>query len=258
MLENFACSPTLWAIKRAGLQTVWKKKNLRWSLLKFTAEPLSTCWWCSGTLLSCCGLSRSLFFSASVHEGLSRLVNHVMRWEPVRGVASPSASVSSACWDTYIKAPLWAISGVKLLKEKKKKKMNEGFWKQTDGVSRRCPWCWSSVLSSVCVVRLIYRADKLLTEWLFSCRASGLAHFPIFVLFPRQSQSSEVFFCTCISLMYQRIVAKWLALLHKSRNVWDWIHLHVNMLLCMCYGGSILQIKCYLDSYIHCNCYCYC
>lgn len=69
------------------------------------------------------------FFSASVHEGLSRLVNHVMRWEPVRGVASPSASVSSACWDTYIKAPLWAISGVKLLKEKKKEKNEQGILK---------------------------------------------------------------------------------------------------------------------------------
>lgn len=44
------------------------------------------------------------FFFASVHEGLARLVNHVMQWEAVRGVTLPSASVPSACWDTYISA----------------------------------------------------------------------------------------------------------------------------------------------------------
>lgn len=215
---------------------VKKKKNLHWSPFKFTAEPLSTCWWCSGTLLSRCGLSRSLFF-ASVHEGLARLVNHVMQWEAVRSVTLPSASVPSACWDTYISArPLWAWVV---------------FW--TDGVSGRCPWCWSSVLSSVCVFCLIYWADKLLTKRLFSCRVSGLAHFPIFVVFVRKSRSSEVFFCTCFSLMHQRVVAKWLALLHKRRKVWDWTHLRVKVLFL--HVRTAVYSKWNLDCYIHCRCY---
>lgn len=152
------------------------------------------------------------FFFASVHEGLARLVNHVMQWEAVRGVTLPSASVPSACWDTYTSACVVFEC------------------RQTDGVSGRCPWCWSSVLSSVCVFCLIYWADKLLTKRLFSCRVSGLAHFPIFVVFVQKSRSSEVFFCTCFSLMHQRVVAKWLALLHKRRKVWDWTHLRVKVL----------------------------
>lgn len=125
--------------------------------------------------------------------------------------------------------------------------------RQTDGVSGRCPWCWSSVLSSVCVFCLIYWADKLLTKRLFSCRASGLAHFLIFVVFVQKSRSSEVFFCTCFSLMHQRVVAKWLALLHKRRKVWDWTHLRVKVLFL--HVRTAVYSKWNLDCYIHCRCY---
>lgn len=39
--------------------------NLHWSLPEFTAEPLSACWWCTDTVLSPCGLSRSIWVCTS-------------------------------------------------------------------------------------------------------------------------------------------------------------------------------------------------